>query len=507
MTVAESFQDKGEAKRWVLITLGLSVFAVYIAAATVATLIIPQTIVFFVAPFVLVSIAAMPQGRAVSKKIITPLLLAAAALMPLWPAYLHLKFGPLPILTPPRLIFYAITALWLYDMAASPLRRGQFANALKCSPALSGLVFVLFALNAVSVPIAEGSRFAAQEFFRQTVIWLLPFCAFVTYVRNIKEFKRVLAVTLISAGIASLIALIEVGSGTLLAVKLSPYVESTEEWLRISHLEKSRDGVFRAQATHTHPLSLGEFLAMCAPLALVFAVTARRLKRVFWAVVLVAIFGAVLGTNARGAAFAATVGLCLASVLMAIHILRGNRLLRWRPVIGLAVVFLAAASPAVLVAGHKIVTGEVGTSAARSSQARLDQIEKAWPKIVKRPVGGYGTGRSAIIVGYWGRTLSLDNYYLSLAVEIGIPGAIVFISIMIIAARMSLRRAKKAPKRWRWLLIGFASAMVSFMITRLFLSQTGNLSYFFPLVGAFVGASAHFFPKPNFEQRDRSIWA
>ena len=507
MTGAESFQDKGEAGRWALTTLALTALAAYIAAATMATLFIPQAIVVFLLPFVLVSIAAMPQQRAVPKKITTPLLLAAAALMPLWPAYLHLKFGPTPILTPPRLAFYALTVFWLYDMAASPLRRGQFANALKRSPALSGLVFALFAMNAVSVPIAEGSRFAAQEFFRQTVIWLLPFCAFVTYVRSIQEFKRIIAVTLISAGIVSLIALIEVGSGTLLATKLSPYMESAEEWLRISQQVKTRDGVFRAQATHTHPLSLGEFLAMCAPLALVFAAAARGFKRAFWAVVLVAILGGVVGTNARGAIFAAAAGLSVAGVFMTIHILRGNRLLRWRPVIGLAAVFLVAASPAAFVAGHKVVTGEVGTSAARSSQARLDQIEKAWPKIAKRPIGGYGTGRSAIIVGYWGRTLSLDNYYLSLAVEIGIPGAVVFISIMIIAARMSLRRAKKAPRRWAWLLIGFASAMVAFMITRSFLSQTGNLSYFFPLIGAFIGASAHFFPKPTADGRDRSVWA
>jgi len=507
MTGAESFQDNGEIKRWALTALALSAFAAYIATATLATLFIPQTIVVFIAPFVLISIATMPQQRAVSKKNIIPLLLAAAALMPLWPAYLHLKFGPTPILTPPRLIFYAITAFWLYDMAASPLRRGQFANALKRSPALSGLVFALFALNAVSVPIAEGSRFAAQEFFRQTIICLLPFCAFVTYVRSMREFKRILAVTVISAGIASLIALIEVGSGTLLATKLSPFIESTEEWLRISQQVKTRDGVFRAQATHTHPLSLGEFLAMCAPLALAFAVTARGFKRVFWAVILIAIFGGVVGTNARGAIFAATAGLGVSGVLMTIHILRGNRLLRWRPVIGLVAVFLVAASPAAFIAGHKIVTGEIGTSAARSSQARLDQIEKAWPKIVKRPIGGYGTGRSAVLVGYWGRTLSLDNYYLSLAVEIGIPGAIVFISIMIIAVRMSLRRAKKAPRRWGWLLIGFAGAMVAFVITRSFLSQTGNLSYFFPLIGAFVGASAHFFPKRPVDRRGRSIWA
>ncbi len=507
MIGAESFHDRNDRQRWALTALAMSVFAAYIAVATMATLIIPQAFVIFIAPFLLLSIASMPQQRAVSKKIIAPLLVIAAALMPLWPAYLHLKLGPAPILTPPRLIFYIITAFWLYDMAASPLRRGQFATALKRSPLLAGLVFAFFALNAISVPIAEGSVPAGKEFFRQVIIWFLPFCAFVTYVRTFREFRRLLIVTVVAAGIAGLIAMSEVGAGVLLVTKLSPLIGSEAEWLRIAQDVKSRDGFFRAQATHTHPLSLGEFLSMSAPLALVFGVSARGLRRCFWAVVFVVILGGIIATNARGPLLAMAAGLGVAGIIMTIRILRDNRLFRLRPFIGLAAIFLVVASPAVIIAGQKIIAGEVGTSAARSSKARLDQIEMAWPKIAKRPIGGYGTGRSAILIGYWGRTLSVDNYYLSLAVETGIPGSLVFISIMIITAKTSLGRAKTAPRRWGWMLIGFAGAMVAFMTTRSILSQTGNLSYFFPLIGAFIGASAHFRPKRIFRRRERPDWA
>ena len=489
---AERFSDQSQRLRWLLTALALSLFAAYVAVATLSTLFVPQALIVFVAPFVVISIAALPQQRAVSKSIITPLLLMAAALMPLWPVYLHLKFGPAPILTPPRLLFYLITVFWLYDMAASPLRRGQFASALKRSPVLAALVVGFFALNALSVPIAEGSRHAAQEFFRQIIIWFLPFCAFVTYVRDFHAFRRILAAVAVGAGIAGAIAMTEFATGTLLAAKLAPYVETTEEWLRVTQQIKSRDGVFRAQATHTHPLSLGEFLSLCAPLAIAFAIAARGAKRVFWALLFLAIIGGVVATNARGAMIATTAGLSVAGVVMVFRILRDNRLFHLRPLVGLAAIFLLAASPGVIVAGQKVVAGEAGTSAARSSKARLDQIELAWPKIAKRPIGGYGTGRSTVLIGYWGRTLSVDNYYLSLAVETGIPGAVVFLSIIILAARQALVRIKTIPRRWGWIMIGFAGAMVAFMTTRSILSQTGNLSFFFPLIGAFIGASAHF---------------
>ena len=484
--------DADWLRRRALIAAAFLAFAGYVAVATFATLIIPAAFAVFLLPFALIGFVFAPQGKAAPKAIIAPLITAAAALMPLWPLYIHLKFGPAPILTPPRLILYVITAFWIYDMAASPLRRGQFLVALKRSRWLSGLVFGFFALNAVSVPIAEGSLSSAQEFFRQVVIWLLPFCAFVTYVRKFSEFKRLLVVTTLSAGIAGLIAIIELGTGTLLAMKLSPLISDDAAWLRIAQELKSRDGVFRAQATHTHPLSLGEYLGFCAPLAFAFMGAARSKRRILWGLVLVTILAGVAATGARGALLGMAAGLGVTGGLAVFRLLRNDRFFRFRPLIGLATISLFLVSPVVVYGAHKVITGAAGTSAAKSSQARIDQIKMAWPKIIKRPVGGYGTGRATRIIGYWGRTLSVDNYYLTLAVELGFPGPIVFFSIMIVVARTSERRSKRAPPAMRWVLIGLTGAMASFAVSRMILSQAGNLSYFYLLVGGFIGASARF---------------
>ncbi len=84
----------------------------------------------------------------------------------------------------------------------------------------------------------------------------------------------------------------------------------------------------------------------------------------------------------------------------------------------------------------------------------------AWPKIVKRPVPGCGTDRSALIVGYYGRALSLDNYYLSLAVDLGIAGPVCFLGIMIVMIRSAHGRARRGPRKGRRLMIGFPGAYV-----------------------------------------------
>ena len=490
MLTVSAYPSWPQLRRAALYSAAFCAFGAYVAMATMATLFIPPVLAVFIAPLALIGFLAAPQGRSVPRKIIWPLIVLAAAMMPVWPVYLHVKLGPTPILTPPRILFYVITAIWLYDMASSPLRRGQFLVAIRRSPWLAGLIIGLFALNALSVPIAVGTRFAAQEFFRQFIIWFLPFCAFITYVRTLSQLRTLLLVTISGAGLVALIAAVELGSGTLLVTKLAPLISDSAAWLQITQELKARDGAFRAQATHTHPLSLGEYLGMCAPVALGFAVAARGRARQIWAFLLLLILAGVIATNARGAMLGVAAGFLVTGAVLMVRILRSEALSQFRPLIGLASLALLASSPLIGVALHKTITGEAGTSAARSSQARIDQLKLGWPKILARPIGGHGTGRAVRIIGYWGKTLSVDNYYLTLGVELGFPGPIVFLLILIVVARKSFAQAQGAPPKIAWMLYGLAGAMAAFGVSRLILSQTGNLSFVYPLLGAYIGASA-----------------
>lgn len=481
---------RARLRKAAFMAIAMCAFGVYTAVAAIATLIFPLFLPAFLAPAALLIFIFAPRGRAAPKSLVMPLIFTAAALMPFWPIYIHLALGSLPLLTPPRVIFYLLSAVWAYDMAVSPLRRGQFVLALKKRPWLAWAALGFFILNALSVPLAEGKSLAGQAFFRQAIILLLPFCVFVTYVRRWRDFRMILLVTALGATAAGAIAVIEFASQTLLASKLSPLIMGDANWLQITQSLKSRDGVFRAQATHTHPISLGEYLCFCAPLVFGFMLQARRWKRLLWAGALALVIGGLIATNSRGAMLAIAPGLGLVGAVLLLRTLRDPSREVLRPLVGLASLVVIGVSPGFLYVAHSMATGEAGTSAARSSQSRIDQIEKAWPKIVKRPVLGHGTGRSARVVGYFGRTLTLDNYYLSLAVDLGFPGPIVFIAIMIIAAQRSLYDARHGPPYMRWLLIGLAGAMAAFLLSRLVNSQTGNLNFFFPLIGAYIGASA-----------------
>lgn len=474
-----------------LVAGGAAALTLYVALAVFATLIFPPSVALFVAPLLVAIAVKAPALKAAPKRLALALVFSGLFLLPLWPAYINLKVGPLPILTPPRILLYAATALFLYDMAVSPLRRGQLAQALKRGRAIAFPVGLLWALSLISVPVATGKAMAAAEFLRQTAIWFLPFLAAATYVRRPREFRTAIYLLAAAAGVSGAIALAEAGTGRLLASLLSPFVSDDAEWLRVAQSAKIRDGVFRAQGPHTHPLSLGEFLAVLAPVVFGLAISARKSgARLAFAVCLLLIVGGALATNSRGAFLAIAVSMSAAGAIFAVRFLRRAAAWRFRPAAGLVMALALLASPAIVVGAAGVVTGQAGESAARSSQGRIEQIEQAIPKIMQRPVAGYGPGRAARVLGFWGLTLTIDNYYLSLALDLGLPGPLVFAAILMAMGGLALARAGRSPRELAAIHVGLAGSAAAMLLMRSITSQTANLGLLYLLLGMMAGAAA-----------------
>jgi O-antigen ligase len=467
--------------------------SLYAGLAAAATVVYPPFALAFAAPLLLALGFAARPAKAAPRRIVFTLILAAAFLLPVWPAYIFIKVGPAPILTPPRLLLYAVSLLWLYDMAYSPWRRAQFVLAMKKSAPLSAAVLGFFALGLVGLPFAEGKALAFGEFFRQVVIWLIPYLAVLTYSRRQRDFAAIVRAFVIGAFFVAVAALAEAASHRLLADLLSPFIADDAEWLRKAQAMKIRDGHFRTQSTHTHPLSLGEFLAVCAPLALgLFVASGQKSARLLWGAASLAIALAAITTNSRGVMLVLAIAFVAMIGLLAWRYLKRTAASRWRPLAGLLALSAIALSPAGVVGAHYIISGKTGASAANSTQSRVDQMALAWPKIQQRPIGGYGAGRATRVLGYWGKTLTIDNYYLSLALDLGLPGPLCFIALFFIWARSALARAGRCHPSLGAVYVAAFAAAVSFAASRAITSQTANLSVLFVLLAAFAGAGVTF---------------
>lgn len=470
--------------------LGLTIYAALAAAATV---IYPPLGLAFLIPLLIGVVAVAPAAKATPRGVALSLILIAAFLLPVWPVYLFVKLGPTPILTPPRLVLYAVSAFFFYDMTFSRWRRAQFLIAVRKSGAISAFVFLFFVIGFFSLPFAEGRSIAIPEFFRQAIIWLIPYCAVLTYCRRQRDFVAIMKVFTAGAFLVALVAIGEAATHKLLANILSPFIADNADWLRNVQSEKIRDGAFRAQASHTHPLSLGEHLAFSAPFALAFIVSAKSNRaRLFWAAAFIAIVLGAVATNSRGAMLVTALGGGLMLALLGWRFLRRASTSRWRPLAGLICLVCIAASPVAAIGAYGVIAGKGGESAANSTQSRVDQVEQAWPKILKRPVGGYGAGRSTRVLGYWGLTLTIDNYYLSLALDYGFPGPIVFFGLLAALAVAALRRSGRCHPSMTAIYLAAFAAPVSIAIARSITSQTGNLAMIFIMAAAFAGASVTF---------------
>jgi O-antigen ligase len=469
---------------WLALTL-------YVALAAATAVILPPAAILFLLPPLAVLWAKAPEARAAPRDVAFSLIVLGAVLLAVWPVYIFVKLGPTPILTPPRLVLYAVSAMWLYDMAVSRYRRAQFSFAVRRSRFITWSVFGLFGLGLISLPLAEGRALAVPEFFRQTMIWLLPFCAVLTYCRRAREFERLVKAFVLGGVIVAVIAIVEALTQQLMAIVLSPLIQGDAVWLQNVQLQKIRDGFFRAQASHTHPLSLGEHMAFVAPFALALAARAKDSRvRWLWGAAFALILLGAFATNSRGAALGMTIALGFMAAIFTVRFFRRPRAARFRPVIGLATALMLLASPVIAVGTYAMISGKGGVSASNSTQSRLDQMEQAWPKILKRPVLGYGAGRSSRILGFWGQTLTIDNYYLTLALDFGFPGPLAFIAMLAAFGITALKRAAAAPPAMTTIYLACAASASATLISRTITSQTGNLAMIFVLIAAFAGAQA-----------------
>jgi hypothetical protein len=233
---------------------------------------------------------------------------------------------------------------------------------------------------------------------------------------------------------------------------------------------------------------LGEFMALTSPF-----VVRSLLQHRSWRTTLAAIACApilFLSTLVSGARIGMT-GLGVGLVLLVFF----WGAMRWRrnnqDIAGRAVVFaypvffaLAVASSFFVGAIRKATWG--GGQTESSSEARIVQWQMGIPKILADPFG-YGNGVAAGIVGYRvpSGMFTIDSYYLSLAVDLGVLGVSIFIAMLFVAIGNAGRYALSGPGQDKELSL-LAPACVSltaFALVKTVFSQTDLHPFVFIVLG------------------------
>ena len=246
---------------------------------------------------------------------------------------------------------------------------------------------------------------------------------------------------------------------------------------------------YRTIATYATSLGLSEFLALSTPFALhfVFGASYNIFNRALAALSIPLILYGILLTDSRLGFVGFLISIVMYGFFRGALEWRQHRASLWGPAIVLSypAVFSLFVVAIFSVQRLRVMTLGGGKTQA-STLARADQVRMGIPKVLKHPLG-FGIGRGADALNYRnaGGGLTIDTYWLLIALDYGVIGFIVFYGIILTATTYGFFGIVRGTKeREQNMLIPLTIALVSYFIIKSIYAGVENQSIIFMMLGA-----------------------
>jgi O-antigen ligase len=493
-----AFARAPEIIQHVLVIFGWAALAIFLGSVVgFAAVLLPPTGAFgIVAAVGLVLIWVMPDLSAVPDRVVRRLLFAEVIVNLCLPYYYAVLVEGLPFISVRRLFVFPLILLLAIAIGGSSEVRRKMADIMRTDRFLSACVFGFLAIIFISITVSANPTSSLSRTIDTILEWYVPLVAMLYALRSESDVELLIRIICWSTLFVVLMGLVEfiVHFNVFLHVlpksMLAALAASGPTFANLIQNGSSglRNGMYRASSTYTSELSFAEFCAMIAPLAVLFLLHARSTRdRAFGGVLLLATFLGIIISGSRGgyvAVFSALV------VLLPVWLLRTYRFKpqSMSPAVGLlvggATIVVAVLLVMFWTRAHNAVLG--GGAEQYSNQGRQIEWALATPKILRSPIIGYGYGTAGDVVGYFPLGASfptVDSYLISLLVETGVIGTVLFFGMLFIAIWRGLRRYVADPSWYGALAAGPACALTAYMTYRTVLSQIENNDLCYIFVG------------------------
>lgn len=478
----------------------LSILAVAALAYGVAfSIVAPLMIMPFAAPLIVLAgliLWTLPPGQNAPIWAIEPLLVAFFAGLVLWPNYLAVAILNLPWLTVQRITVAPLVLCFLACVSISQPFRERIRAVLAVDIMIPRLLIALNVLWGVSVLLSPDPGLSANHFalnlINLTVIFFVS-CYLFSRPGFADFWVRALLVML------TINCVFGIWESRLQDLPWAGHIPS---FLKIDDPNVRKiltpgfargDDTYRVKGTSNNPLTLSEILGLAVSFAVHFAVTGRT-----WLVRIAALMFTILSvfvillTNSRLGVVAACGTIMFYLLIWA--------LLRWRQNKGgLLAPAIVLTYPLALVAfiASTFLVGRLrvefwgGGAQQASTEGRIIQWATGLPMVLQKPLG-HGLGQAAMVLGFApSGMLTIDSYWLSVLLEMGPIGFLVFYGLILRAAFRAARTAVDYGQEGELgLLIPLAITLLNFFIVKGVLSQETNHPFIFMIMGA-VMALAH----------------
>lgn len=447
-----------------------------------------KSFIFILLALYLVNVALMPKRPQASAMFLRRVLLSSLCVLVFWPTYAVFTLSGLPSIDPRKIALL----LLLLSVTYTCLNVESALASMKATLAKGGwltLLLVLFVLwRLASVLASDNLEKASIQFGWELLTFFLVFAATIVCLRSSRDMHTVLAVMTVCTGLVSLIAIVERLHGSNFISPLAPRNLEFDAAQALALHAKIREGANRVQATFEHPMAMAEFLVMMAPPAAFVAFRhKRRAMRLCGLATLPLLVVAVFLTQTRSA-FIAIAGMIVCGAILWLAKIMKTQSLGFKgylSFVGIAIVVAILASAAGI--ASTLVSGR-SEAEQQSSLERLEQLKRAESVIAKAPMLGSGVGLGNDTIGFSavkGR-LYVDNYYLTLALDSGIPGAVLFFLILVFASFSGIRLFFSRSGETAELAGCLALSIFALVLTKSVLSIHYNLTYAYLLIGLLI---------------------
>jgi hypothetical protein len=424
----------------------------------------------------------------------------------MWPGYLAVAVPGLPVISMTRITGAPFALILLVCLSTSSTFRRELSEALSGAPLVWGLFVAFLGIQTASILFSTTPIFSLDRFASDQLAWTAIFfgsCYLMTRPGVATRWVNVMWAMSIFVG------LIAVWEWRLQHV---PWANHIPGFLKVND-ERVADilagrvraygGGYRAESTFAGPIQLGEWLAYLMPFIIHLAITSSRRWKRWCALATVPFLSVVVFmANSRAGMF----GWLISFILYGAY--WGYR--RWRTdhssLLGALVFYgypfagLFAILPVFFVGRVRSVFWGTG-SAIGSTDARKQQWALGWPKVLRHP-WGYGIGRDGDVVGWVapGGAMSIDTYYLSVLVDYGVVGFIIYFGIFVAAIyevfRLVISKALGEDEE-AWLVVPAAIAMANFVVIKSVFSQEDNHPIVFMILGMLIALCARLKRSPE----------
>lgn len=477
-------------RKLMLLMLTFAAF-IYGAAFTITTTYFLVEMVMPLAMVGLLIVWALPERELPDSQLIDQLLLLFIAALFMWPNYLAIALPGMPWVTLTRLTMIPLALIFTITLSQSARQRAELGEILSTVPAIWKLLAVYAALCVISVAFGDGISASINKVIVALLNWVLVFfVAAKVFVRPGNATKLAYLLWFCAVWVC-LIGIPEAHYNHVpWAGHVPSFLKIGDELVQriMAGSARAATGIYRVQSIFTTPLTLAEFLAYTTPFILHLAfVNKRWTMKAALAATLVLMAYTIIKTDSR----LGFVGFLLSFMLYTLFV--GAR--RWASdrssLLGPATV-LAFPVGAVIMLIATFVVGRLrarvwgnGPQAA-SNESRLTQVAEGLPKVFSHP-WGYGFGHGADVLGFTNGNgiLTIDTYYLTVALDLGLAGFVVYFGIFIVAIIRAMPVAYRA-KGEEGFLAPATIMMINFVIIKSIFSQTDNHPLVFAVLGMIV---------------------